>query len=75
MQFTAVLVAAFAGFAAATCGDNCVRNVGATRFGPEVFAKRLSDCAAFLETTVIPPAVYVVLFLHIFTFLIGRLVH
>ncbi|KAI9147199.1 hypothetical protein HJFPF1_13232 [Paramyrothecium foliicola] len=60
MQFTVALAAAFAGLAAATCGDNCVRNVGATRFGPEIFAKRLSDCAAFMETTVIPPAVTIV---------------
>ena len=59
MQFSAVIVAAFAGLAAATCGDNCVRNVGATRFGEVVFAKRLSDCAAFMETTVVPPAVTV----------------
>ncbi|KFA61897.1 hypothetical protein S40285_10429 [Stachybotrys chlorohalonatus IBT 40285] len=59
MKFTAVIVAAFAGLAAATCGNNCVRNVGATRFGLEVFSKRLSDCAAFLETTVTEPAVTV----------------
>jgi hypothetical protein len=59
MQFSAVVVAAFAGLAAATCGNNCVRNVGATRFGEQVFAKRLSDCAAFMETTVIPAAVTV----------------
>ncbi|KAH7316742.1 hypothetical protein B0I35DRAFT_409908 [Stachybotrys elegans] len=52
VQITAVLAAAFAGLAAATCGNDCVRNVGATRFGPEIFAKRMSDCAAFLETTV-----------------------
>jgi hypothetical protein len=57
MQFTAVVVAAFAGLAAATCGNNCVRNVGATRYGEAVFQKRLSDCAAFMEATVIPAAV------------------